>query len=347
MTIREDDQPLSQTETQTLKDNLLVGKNSISRAEAQFMNRVMVRNRNTFFNGGQAQSTQPKLSFHNLAVDWNDKQEKLDALFSIDDLSSDKKRNISWETSISHSKNESGVKNTSVSTALNFSHRLSDNMMFGYILGFGYSDTTMTGTITGTNLGRSGSIGLYTSYKIQDSLIFDLMASKTFEKNELNSQIGNKFIEGEYDRNSSSLSSSLQGVYKFTNFEFRPTISYTIGKSLFNNAYFDITQSGLTSSQQIDFGSDEYFSLSFEPELKMLIGDKKQLLRPTGFNLMKIRPKYFCEKYNSEAVESCGEGLGITFANHHPKYFYNQDLTLDYEKISDTTTYAVRYKRTY
>ncbi len=169
ITITEDDQPLSTTETDELRQNLVFGKNSIARAETQFMNRVLTRNRNMLFAGNQ-QNTGPKLSFQNLNVDWNDHARDLDAIFSIDDLSSDASRNISWETAISHSKNASGVKNTSVSTAFNFSHRLSKSAMFGYILGFGYSDTAMSGSMVGSNVGSSASIGLYSLTRLVRAL---------------------------------------------------------------------------------------------------------------------------------------------------------------------------------
>ncbi len=173
------------------------------------------------------------------------------------------------------------------------------------------------------------------------------MAAQTYESNTLDTKMSSKTVKGDFDRTSTVFSTSLQGVYKFATAELRPTFTYSAGKSVFTNAFFDITQSGLTSTQQIDFGTDEYYALSFEPELKMLIGNKAQLIRPSGFNMMKLRPKYFCEKYNRDSEERCGRGVGVTLANHHPTYHYSQDLSFDYEKIADTKTYSLRYKRIY
>ena len=382
ITIVENDELLTNAEAQNIKDSLIFGKNSTLRTETTFMNRVLVRNRDIFFNGMET-NTQSYSRFDRLDADisekrdyvnfafsgkniaynnlrrtsWNvsgsankdglERAENLDAIFSVDSLDSNKSNNTSWETAVSHSKNENGVKNSTVSTALNFSHKLSDNHLFGYILGFGFGNTSISNDLQGTNLSRSASLGLYTSYEINDGLIFDLMYSKTFEKNELDTTVSGKTVKGEFDRNSSSISATLQGVYRFSSSELRPTFTYTTGKSVFNNAYFDISQGGLSTTQQLDFGSDEYYSLSFTPELKILIGSKTNLIRPNGFNLLKLRPKYFCEKYNSQANENCGMGLGIGLGNHHPTYLYNQDLTVDYEKIDSTTTYSLRYKRTY
>ncbi|MDC1135686.1 Calx-beta domain-containing protein [Alphaproteobacteria bacterium] len=382
ITIVENDQLLSNAETQEIKDSLIFGKNSTLRTETTFMNRVLVRNRDIFFNGMET-NTQSYSRFDRLDANisekrdyvnfafsgkniadnnlrrtsWNvsgstnkdglERAENLDAIFSVDSLDSNKSNNTSWETAVSHSKNNNGVKNSTVSTALNFSHKLSDNHLFGYILGFGFGNTSISNDLQGTNLSRSASLGLYTSYEINDGLIFDLMYSKTFEKNELDTTVSGKTVKGEFDRNSSSISATLQGVYRFSSSELRPTFTYTTGKSIFNNAYFDISQGSLSTTQQLDFGSDEYYSLSFTPELKILIGSKTNLIRPNGFNLLKLRPKYFCEKYNSQANENCGMGLGIGLGNHHPTYLYNQDLTVDYEKIDSTTTYSLRYKRTY
>ena len=382
ITIVENDELLTNAEAQNIKDSLIFGKNSTLRTETTFMNRVLVRNRDIFFNGMET-NTQSYSRFDRLDADisekrdyvnfafsgkniaynnlrrtsWNvsgsankdglERAENLDAIFSVDSLDSNKSKNTSWETAVSHSKNENGVKNSTVSTALNFSHKLSDNHLFGYILGFGFGNTSISNDLQGTNLSRSASLGLYTSYEINDGLIFDLMYSKTFEKNELDTTVSGKTVKGEFDRNSSSISATLQGVYRFSSSELRPTFTYTTGKSVFNNAYFDISQGGLSTTQQLDFGSDEYYSLSFTPELKILIGSKTNLIRPSGFNLLKLRPKYFCEKYNSQANENCGMGLGIGLGNHHPTYLYNQDLTVDYEKIDSTTTYSLRYKRTY
>ena len=58
-------------------------------------------------------------------------------------------------------------------------------------------------------------------------------------------------------------------------------------------------------------GTDEYNSLSFAPEFKFIIGDKQNLIRPSGFNLMKLT-KVFCEKYKEDADRSCGNGLALS-----------------------------------
>ena len=346
VTITEAGQAITDEEFNDLKNNLLFGKNSIAKADTQFYNRLFTRNRNLLMSGNN-RGTDPQISFNRVSADWNDKSGNFEGGFTIDDLSDDRQKSISLETSISYSRNSEGVKNTSITGALNFGYKLSDKATLGYLFGFGYSDTTMSGSLKGENLARSGSIGVYTSYEITDGLIFDIMASKTHEENDLNTAMNGKTITGKYNRDSSAYSTSLQGVYKFPNSEIRPTFSYTKGKSVFENAYFTIKQGSYSSTQQLDFGTDEYYSLSFSPEYHTVLGDEKQLIRPYGFNLMQLKPKLFCEKYSSEASTSCGQGIGLVLSNKHPSYSYNQSLTMDYEKISDTKTYSLSYKRVY
>jgi hypothetical protein len=346
VTINETSQALSTAEIDSIKSSLLSGTNSVLRAETQFMSRLFLRNRTTLFNGKSGQN-EPVIGFKTLRADWDDKGGNLDALFAIDDLNSTATRSTSWETSLSHSKNASGTTNTTVSTALNFNHKLSDRATFGYLLGFGYGDTSLKGVIDGSISSRSASVGTYASYKITEGLIVDLLGAKTFETNEINGVMDSKSVDGEYDRNSTSISASIQGVYKFENNEIRPTFSYTVGKSVFRNAYFDVKSGNVTQRQHVDFGTDEYNSLSFAPEFKFLIGDKQNLIRPSGFNLMKLTPKYFCEKYKGDANRNCGNGFALSLGNHHPSYHYNQDLNLSYENISKTKTYSLNYKTTF
>ena len=346
VSITETSQPLSTAEIDSIKGSLLSGTNSVLRAETQFMSRLFLRNRTALFNG-QSGENKPVFGFKNFTADWNDKGGNIDALFAIDDLNSDATRSTSWETSLSHSKNASGTTNTTVSTALNFNHKLSDSATFGYLIGFGYGDTSLQGVIDGSISSSSVSAGAYGSYKITEGLIVDMLAAKTLETNEINGRMSGKYLTGEYDRNSTSISTSLQGVYKFLNHEIRPTLSYTAGKSTFKNAYFDVKSGNVTQTQHVDFGTDEYNSLSFAPEFKFIIGDKQNLIRPSGFNLMKLTPKYFCEKYKGDADRSCGNGLALSLANNHPTYSYNQDLNLSYENISKTKTYSLNYKTTF
>ena len=346
VTITETSQPLSTAEIDSIKGSLLSGTNSVLRAETQFMSRLFLRNRTALFNG-QSGENKPVFGFKNFTADWNDKGGNIDALFAIDDLNSDATRSTSWETSLSHSKNASGTTNTTVSTALNFNHKLSDSATFGYLIGFGYGDTSLQGVIDGSISSSSVSAGAYGSYKITEGLIVDMLAAKTLETNEINGRMSGKYLTGEYDRNSTSISTSLQGVYKFLNHEIRPTLSYTAGKSTFKDAYFDVKSGNVTQTQHVDFGTDEYNSLSFAPEFKFIIGDKQNLIRPSGFNLMKLTPKYFCEKYKGDADRSCGNGLALSLANNHPTYSYNQDLNLSYENISKTKTYSLNYKTTF
>ncbi len=121
-------------------------------------------------------------------VDWSDLNEFAQGSFSFDNVKGGGTRNTSWETSVSHTKNESGTKNTFISTAFNFSRRNSKGTIYGLILGGGYSDTSMTGESIGTNLGRSLAAGVYAAYPIANSLIIDLMATKTLELNTLDTR---------------------------------------------------------------------------------------------------------------------------------------------------------------
>ena len=346
VTISETAQPLSTAEIDTIKGSLLSGTNSVLRAETQFMSRLFLRNRTALFNGKSGEN-KPVFGFKNLVADWNDNGGNIDALFAIDDLNSNATRSTSWETSISHSKNASGTTNTTASTALNFNHKLSENATFGYLIGFGYGDTALKGVINGSITSNSVSAGAYGSYKIAEGLIIDLLAAKTFESNEISGRMSGKNLTGQYDRNSTSISTSIQGVHKFKYHEVRPTLSYTMGKSIFKNAYFDVKSGNVTQTQHVDFGTDEYNSLSFAPEFKFIIGDKQNLIRPSGFNLMKLTPKYFCEKYKGDVERSCGNGLALSLANNHPTYSYDQNLNLSYENIAKTKTYSLNYKTTF
>ena len=238
VTISETAQPLSTADIDSIKGSLLTGTNSVLRAETQFM-AVILRNRTALFNGTSGEN-KPVFGFKKLVADWNDNGGNIDALFAIDDLNSNATRSTSWETSISHSKNASGTTNTTASTALNFNHKLGENSTFGYLIGFGYGDTALKGVIDGSIISNSVSAGAYGSYKIAEGLIIDLLAAKTFETNEISGRMSSKILTGEYDRNSTSISTSIQGVHKFKYHEIRPTLTYTMGKSIFKNAYFDV-----------------------------------------------------------------------------------------------------------
>ena len=287
------------------------------------------------------------MSFQNVEVDWSDNSELLKGSMSFDNVNAKGTRNTSWETSISHSKNDKGVKNTFMSTAFNLSTRPSPSTMYGLILGAGFSDTTMTGTSTGTNTGRSVSAGVYAAYDLADSLVLDLMASKTYEVNSLDTNVDGTQVTGDYDRNSTAYSLGLAGKIRFSSSVLSPKLKYTIGKSVFDTGTFDVRNGSLSSNQQIDFGSDEYFRFSFSPEFGTVLGDPINLLRPYGFNYITLKPKVFCEKYDYEASRACGQGLGLTLSNHHPTYNYDQDLSFDYDKIGGAETYSLLYKRLY
>ena len=332
ITITDDDEMLTQAQTQEITNAILFGKNSALRSETAFFGRILSRN-TTLLSSNSQSPDGPVMSFRNVRVDWSDKEEFATGAFSFDNVRENGTRNTSWETSISHTKNDKGTKNTFVSSAFNFSKRSSGGSIYGLILGGGYSDTTMTGTSIGSNIGRSFSAGIYAAYPVSTSLMLDLMATRTYEFNTLDTRIGTAHVTGDYDRNSTSLSVGLQGNIQFAASAFRPKLKYTAGKSVFDSAIFDVRQGGLSSTQQIDFGTDEYFRFSLTPEFSTILGNRSNLLRPTGFNQFSFRPKIFCEKYNYETDKKCGQGLGLSFGNHHPSYNFDQDFTLDYDAI--------------
>ena len=346
VTISDDDQILSQSDQNEISEAILFGKNSALRLETAFFDRIMSRN-STLLSSTNRPQTGPVMTFQNVEVDWSDNSELLKGSMSFDNVNAKGTRNTSWETSISHSKNDKGVKNTFMSTAFNFSTRPSPSTMYGLILGAGFSDTTMTGTSTGTNTGRSVSAGVYAAYDLADSLVLDLMASKTYEYNSLDTNVDGAQVTGDYDRNSTAYSLGLAGKIRFSSSVLSPKLKYTIGKSVFDTGTFDVRKGGLSSQQQIDFGSDEYFRFSFSPEFGTVLGDPVNLLRPYGFNYITLKPKVFCEKYDYEASRKCGQGLGLTFSNHHPTYNFDQDLSFDYDKIGGAETYSLLYKRLY
>ena len=346
VSITDDDQLLTQTSQKEISDAILFGKNSALRLETAFFDRIMSRN-STLLSSTNRPQTGPVMTFQNVEVDWSDNSEFLKGSMSFDNVNAKGTRNTSWETAISHSKNDRGVKNTFMSTAFNFSRRPTPSTMYGLILGAGFSDTTMTGTSTGNNTGRSVSAGVYAAYDLADSLVLDLMASKTYEYNSLDTNVDGTQVTGDYDRNSTAYSVGLAGKIRFSSSLLSPKLKYTSGKSVFDTGTFDVRKSGLSSSQQIDFGSDEYFRFSFSPEFGTVLGNPTNLLRPYGFNYITLKPKVFCEKYDYEASRKCGQGLGFTLSNHHPTYNFDQDLSFDYDKIGGAETYSLLYKRLY
>ena len=72
-------------------------------------------------------------------------------------------------------------------------------------------------------------------------------------------------------------------------------IKYTIGKSVFDTGTFDVRKGGLSSQQQIDFGSDEYFRFSFSPEFGTVLGDQVNL-ETLWLQLHHIKAKEFSVK---------------------------------------------------
>ena len=346
ITILDDDELLSSAQAAVISDAILFGKNSALRSETAFFGRILSRNTSLLANNSQS-SDGPILSFRNVNVDWSDLNEFAQGSFSYDNVREGGTRNTSWETSVSHTKNEGGTKNTFISTAFNFSRRTAKGSIYGLILGGGYSDTSMTGESVGSNVGRSLAAGVYAAYPIGSSLILDLMASKTFEVNTLNTKVGEVNVVGDYDRNSTAYSLGVEGNLVLGASSISPKFKYTVGKSVFDTGTFDIRKGSLTSKQQIDFGTDEYFRFSFSPEFRTSLGNRGSLIRPYGFNKLSVRPKYFCEKYDYEASKKCGQGFGLTFGNHHPLYNFDQDFILDYDEIDGSKTYSVNYKRTY
>ena len=82
----------------------------------------------------------------------------------------------------------------------------------------------MTGTSTGTNTGRSVSAGVYAAYDLADSLVLDLMASKTYEYNSLDTNVMASQVTGDYDRNSTAYSLGLAGKIRFSSSVLSPKI---------------------------------------------------------------------------------------------------------------------------
>ncbi|MGB0207967.1 MAG: Calx-beta domain-containing protein, partial [Candidatus Puniceispirillaceae bacterium] len=346
VTLTDDDKLLSPAQSAVISDAILFGKNSSLRSETAFFGRILSRN-TSLLASNQDVLDGPVMSFRNVQVDWSDLNEFAQGSFSFDNVKDGGKRNTSWETSVSHTKNESGTKNTFISTAFNFSRRNSKGTIYGLILGGGYSDTSMTGESIGTNFGRSLAAGVYAAYPIANSLIIDLMATKTLELNTLDTRVDDVLVKGDYNRNSTAFSVGVEGKMQIGSSEILPKFKYTVGKSVFDTGTFDIRKGALTSTQQIDFGTDEYFRFSFSPEFRTVLGNKGNLIRTYGFNRLSFRPKFFCEKYNYESSKKCGQGIGLTFGNHHPLYNFNQDFILDYDEIDGSKTYSVNYKRIY
>ena len=54
------------------------------------------------------------MTFQNVEVDYSDNSQLLKGSMSFDNVNANGTRNTSWETSISHSKNDKGVKNIHV-----------------------------------------------------------------------------------------------------------------------------------------------------------------------------------------------------------------------------------------
>ena len=99
--------------------------------------------------------------------------------------------------------------------------------------------TSMTGESI-SNCGRSLAAGVYAAYPIANSLIIDLMATKTLELNTLDTRVDDVLVKGDYNRNSTAFSVGVEGKMQIGSSEILPKFKYTVGKSVFDTGTFDI-----------------------------------------------------------------------------------------------------------
>jgi len=173
-------------------------------------------------------------------------------------------------------------------------------------------------------------------HQLDDQIFLDGFLTLGAGRNDLTLADDVLSLDSDYTTRTATIGAALSGVYEYEQYEFRPALTFSYGKTWIGNVGFTGRAYGLVDDTlSLDAGHVTIANLTLRPEMIWALDADTVADSNTQFS---FAPRLICERREtSQRTNDCGGGAEIGLNSTSDDGLRNMEFRIVMDKVGDTT----------
>ena len=205
---------------------------------------------------------------------------------------------------------DTGSTTATLTGRMAWEQMVSDRTMLGYFIGGELARSTIDGAFEGDQDRVGLTVGGYAVHQLQDDLFLDGFLTLGAGRNDLEMANDVLALTSDYTTRTATIGAALSGVYEYEQYEIRPELAFSYGKTWIGNVGFTGRAYGLVDDTlSLDAGDVSIANLTLRPEVVWALDADTVADSNSQFS---FAPRLICERVEAGTVrQDCGGGAEI------------------------------------
>jgi hypothetical protein len=221
-----------------------------------------------------------------------------------------------------------------------------DSTMLGYFIGGELATSNISGAFTGDQARMGVTVGGYGVHHIGKQLFLDGFLTFGAGRNDLEMTNGVLALESDYTTRTATVGAALSGIYEYDQYEFRPELALSYGKTWIGTVRFTGRAYGLVDdTPSMDAGTLSITSLTLRPEIIWAL-DANTVAQSNS--QLSFAPRLICErKDTTRRSETCGSGAELGLSGRSGDGLSSAEFRMVADRLgrSRRTSFALNIER--
>lgn len=240
---------------------------------------------------------------------------------------------------------DTGSTTATMTARVAWERMATENIMLGYFVGGELARSNISGALEGDQDRVGVTVGGYVVHQLDERLFLDGFLTFGAGRNDLDMANDILALTSAYTTRTASAGAALSGVYEFKQYDFRPELSFSYGKTWIGNIGFTGRAYGLVDDTlSLDAGNVSVANLTLRPEVIWALDAATVAESNT---LMSFAPRAVCERtIATTRTENCGSGAELGIRTQSPNGLTNAEFRVVTDRVgrSRRTSYAINFE---
>ncbi|MCV2874821.1 autotransporter outer membrane beta-barrel domain-containing protein [Rhodobacteraceae bacterium XHP0102] len=206
---------------------------------------------------------------------------------------------------------DTGSSTATLTGRIAWEQMVSNDTMLGYFIGGELARSDIEGAYNGDQDRIGVTIGGYAVHQLQDDVFLDGFLTLGAGRNDIEIKNDAQTLESDYNTRTATIGAALSGVYEYEQYEFRPELAVSYGKTWIGNVSF----ASVDNTISVDAGNVSIANLTLRPEVVWALDADTVADSNSQFS---FAPRAICERRSATTrTDDCGGGaeLGLSSAS--------------------------------
>ena len=231
---------------------------------------------------------------------------------------------------------DTGSSTATLTGRIAWEQMTSEQTMLGYFIGGELAHSNIKGSFEGDQNRLGVTAGGYVVHQLNEQVFLDGFITLGAGRNDLEMANDVLALTSDYTTRTATLGAALSGVYEYDQYEFRPELAFSYGKTWLGDVGFTGRAYGLTDNTlSLDAGDVSTANLTLRPEIVWAL-DADTVVDSNS--QISFAPRLICERVQSTTTtQDCGAGGEIGLTSTSRDGMSNAEFRVIVDKVGNST----------